>query len=107
MEPLLKCTKIASAAGNASMANYSFLRFSNARDKDAPESPCTVNSKILSKGLWHLLNCKGIYCTVTPRCIVFQGDGKQKQYIRENNSTGKPLKIIDKNNLMIIIITSC
>jgi hypothetical protein len=44
--------------------------------------------------------------TVKPLCIVFQGDGKQKQYIRENESTGKPLKIIDKNNLMIII-TSC
>jgi hypothetical protein len=37
---------------------------------------------------------------------VFQGDGKQKPYIRENDSTGKPLKIIDKNNLLIII-TSC
>jgi hypothetical protein len=44
--------------------------------------------------------------TVKPRCMVFKGDGKQKRYIGENNSTGKPLKIIDKNNLMIII-TSC
>jgi hypothetical protein len=44
--------------------------------------------------------------TVKPLCIVFQGDGKQKQYIGENNRTGKPLKIVDKNNL-IIIITSC
>jgi hypothetical protein len=40
--------------------------------------------------------------TVKPLSIVFQGDGKQKRYIRENDSTGKQLKIIDKNNLMII-----
>jgi hypothetical protein len=44
--------------------------------------------------------------TAKPLCIVFQGDGKQKRYIRENDSTRKPLKIIDKNTLMIII-TSC
>jgi hypothetical protein len=43
---------------------------------------------------------------VKPLCIVFQGDGKQKQYIRENDSTGKPLKIIDKINLMIVITSS-
>jgi hypothetical protein len=36
--------------------------------------------------------------TVKPLCIIFQGDGKQKQYIRENDSTGKLLKIIDKSN---------
>jgi hypothetical protein len=43
--------------------------------------------------------------TVNPRCIVFRGM-ERKRYIGENNITGKPLKIIDKNNLMIII-TSC
>jgi hypothetical protein len=43
--------------------------------------------------------------TVKPLCIVFKGDKKKKR-IWENDSTGKPLKIIDKNNLMIII-TSC
>jgi hypothetical protein len=42
--------------------------------------------------------------TVKPLSTVFQGDGKQKRYMRGNDSTGKPLKIIDKNNLMIIII---
>jgi hypothetical protein len=31
--------------------------------------------------------------TVKPLSIVFQGDGKQKRYIRENDSTGKPLKL--------------
>jgi hypothetical protein len=36
----------------------------------------------------------------------FSGGGKQKRCTRENDSTGKPLKIIDENNLMIIN-TSC
>jgi hypothetical protein len=43
--------------------------------------------------------------TVKPLSIIFQGDGKQKRYILENDSTGKPLEIIDKN--LMIIITSC
>jgi hypothetical protein len=44
--------------------------------------------------------------TVKPLSIVFEGDGKQKRYIQENDSTGKSLKIIDENNLMIITVYS-
>jgi hypothetical protein len=61
--------------------------------------------------IWHCgtenFNC--LFCasnTVKRLFIIFQGGGKQKRYIQENDSTEKPLKIIDKNNLMIIS-TSC
>jgi hypothetical protein len=34
--------------------------------------------------------------TVKPRCIVSEGDGKQKRYIRESDGCRKPLKTINK-----------
>jgi hypothetical protein len=34
--------------------------------------------------------------TVKPRCIIFEGDGKQKQSTHESDSCGKPLRTIDK-----------
>jgi hypothetical protein len=44
--------------------------------------------------------------TVKPLSIVFQGDGKKYNTYGKTIGTGNPLKIIDKNNLMITI-TPC
>jgi hypothetical protein len=45
---------------------------------------------VLERQLDKMSKCNIKVTTVKPLSIVFQGDGKQKRYILENDSTGKP-----------------
>jgi hypothetical protein len=61
-----------------------------------------VEKRNIETSAWPFRDLLNKMCTVKPRCIVFEGDGKQKR-IWENDIFGKPLKSTDKKNLMTSI----